>query len=773
MTTAVLLILFGTLSRLLPHPPNAVALGALALYAGARLPRPWAFAVPLAAMALSDVFLDFGTGRSLLSLTRLTIYATVASIVLLGSLAREGAGAIHLAGLSISSSTLFFLTSNFAVWVAESLYPQTLTGLAACYLAAIPFFWNTLLADLVGVALFFGLDRLARGRVRDRRVSPIAALTVAILPALPAQGQTTPVSESVVVTATLTPEEERGLGSATTVITRERIVSSGATTVLELLRSVPGLDVVRQGSDGSLTSVFLRGTNSTQALVLVDGARVNSPYFSGYDFSALTTENVERIEIVRGPFSALYGSDALGGVIQIFTRPVTSSPTGRATVEAGGAGQRQGSVFFSAGVGPLAAAASYRNARVGGDRTNADWREQNGSLRLEGRLGEAVRIALEGSILDGEVGIPGPVGKETPRARGGFREEQIELPVTFRLAAHHEASLLVARVASKPSFRDPDDPFGFTSSDTNARTWQARASDTWKTGRQTLTALASWERWTVDNESSFGVNLKNDRSTLWGAGLQDTLRLGDRWIATAGLRYDHHSEFGHAWSPRATLSWLSPGALWKVRGSVGRAFRAPSVGELQFPFSGNPNLQPERSTSYEVGVERFFGSGRLEVSLFWNDFRDLIVFDFATFKNQNVGRARTRGVELSWRQELTARLDADAGYTYLKGEDRTTGRELLRRPRHRAFAGLTWRPVRALSVSPRATFVGRRDDVDALTFSRIQDPSYLRYDLFARYELAFFAPYLRLENLTDRRYQEAAGFPAPRRRYAAGLEAKF
>lgn len=580
-----------------------------------------------------------------------------------------------------------------------------------------------------------------------------------------------PVSETVVVTATAFPEEQSEIGAATTVITRERIEQSGFRTVLEVLRSVPGLDVVRSGSDGSVTSVFLRGSNSTHTLVLVDGARVNSPFFSGYDFSALTTENIERIEIVRGPFSALYGSDALGGVIQIFTRPVTSSPTGRATVEAGDAGQRQGSVFFSAGVGPFAAATSYRNARVGGDRGNSDWREQNGSLRLEGHFGDALRIALEGSILDGEVGIPGPVGKETPRARGGFREERIELPVTFRPAKEHEASLLIARVASKPSFRNPDS--SFKSSDTNARTWQVRGSDTWKTGRQTLTAFASWERWQVDDRSTFGTNLNNDRSTLWGAGLQETLRLGEEWIATAGVRYDHHSEFGSAWSPRATLAWLSPGARWKVRGSVGRAFRAPSVGELLYPFSGNPNLQPERSTSYELGVERYFGRGRLEVSLFWNDLRDLIDFDLVTFKNLNIGRARTRGAELALRQDLSKRVGVDVGYTYLDAENRITGGPLRRRPRHRAYLGASFHPVGALAVSPRVTFVGRRADLDALTFADTEDPSYVRFDLFARYELAHFAPYLRLENLTDRRYQEANGFPAPRRRYALGLEAKF
>ncbi len=598
-------------------------------------------------------------------------------------------------------------------------------------------------------------------------------LLAALAPAAAPAQTVVPVSESVVVTATLSPEEERDLGSATTVITRRQIESSGAATVLELLREVPGLDVARQGSDGSLTSVFLRGTNSTQALVLVDGARVNSPFFSGYDFSALTTENVERIEIVRGPFSALYGSDAIGGVIQIFTRGAAAGFSGQAAGEAGNAGQRQGSVFLSAGQGPFAAAASYRNARVGGDRENSDWQEQNASLRLEGRLSDLARIALEGAILDGDVGIPGPVGAETPRARGGFREERIELPVWFRPGADHEATVVVAHVASKPTFRNPDDPFGFTSSDTDASTWQARAADTWKTGRHAVTAFACWERWTVDAASSFGTALDGARTTIVGVAAQDAFHFGASWFATAGLRYDHHSHFGQAWSPRATLAWLSGSGRWKLRASAGSAFRAPSVGELSYPFSGNPNLEPERSVSYEIGAERYVGSGRLEASLFSNELRDLIVFDFATLKNQNIGRARTRGAELVWRQTLSPGLDLDLGYTYLDTLDRETGQTLLRRPRHRAYLSAAWRPLAALTVSPRVTFVGSRADVDPISFARVEDPSHVRYDLFVRYELLHLTPYARLENASDRRYEEVAGYPAPRRRFAGGLEVKF
>src|SRR5262249_33909458 len=151
--------------------------------------------------------------------------------------------------------------------------------------------------------------------------------------------------------------------------------------------------------------------------------------------------------------------------------------------------------------------------------------------------------------------------------------------------------------------------------------------------------------------------------------------------------------------------------LWKVRASGGSGFRAPTVGELFYPFGGNPNLLPEKSVSAEVGAERYLGTGRAEVSLFWNDLKDLIVYDFTTQTNQNVGRARTRGVEVGWRQPVTASVFVDANYTYLDAEDRTTGEPLLRRPRHRASLGVDWRPIPGVDVYPRIMYVGSRADV--------------------------------------------------------------
>src|SRR4030095_1190004 len=173
MRPAVLLILLGSFSRLVPHPPNFAPLGALALYAGARLPRRWSFVVPLAAMAVSDFFLDFGTGRSALSLTGVRLDVRCAIISVGGRLVRgkgtdpnfrKAWSVPGLAGLSLGASCLFFVSSNFAEWTANPISPKMPAGLALCYAVAIPFFWNTLAADLAGTAVFFGLDALSRRR---------------------------------------------------------------------------------------------------------------------------------------------------------------------------------------------------------------------------------------------------------------------------------------------------------------------------------------------------------------------------------------------------------------------------------------------------------------------------------------------------------------------------------------------------------------------------------------------------------------------------------
>jgi vitamin B12 transporter len=602
------------------------------------------------------------------------------------------------------------------------------------------------------------------------RALALAALACAsIAPPAGAQ-QVPPASEEVVVTATSTPEDEKVVGSAITVITREQLEKQEAALVSDALRTVPGLDLTQYGTPGSLTSLFTRGTNSTQTLVLIDGVRMNSPYFSGYDWSGLTTENIERIEVARGPFSALYGSDAIGGVVQIFTRPGLQGVSGRATGEAGNQGQGQGSAYVSAGEGPITAAASYRYVAFDGTRPNSDWRQRNASASLNARLGEKSRIGVEWGLLDGEVGNPGPIGLDSS-ARGTTHENRLSLPGTFALSDSNQLDVLLAGVKSEPSYRDT---LGGYESQTDAETLQASVSDTARLGAHTLTAFASWQRWQVSDESNFGVNLDDDRTTLWGVGAQDSATFG-AFTVTAGLRFDHYSTYGEAWSPRGTISWLSGDRLWKIRASGGTGFRAPSIGELYYPFSGNPDLKPERSISAEVGAERYFSdSGRAEISVFWNDLKDLIVYDFETFLNYNIGHARTYGFELGWQQTLLPELAVNLTYMFLKTEDIETGDPLLRRPENGATIGFSWMPIPAVNLSPRLLYVGTRADANPLTGDPVEDPAYLRVDLIARWQAtSYLAPYLRMINLTNHAYQEAAGYPAAGRLVAGGLDVKF
>lgn len=183
---AGLLIALGAVTRIIPHPTNFVAMGAIALYAGARLPRRWAFFVPLLAMFASDVILDWGHGFAFFGAVRMTSYATLAAIALLSSLGSDRVGALGRAGMSVGASTAFFLTTNLAVWATPligggalaPLYPLNGSGLLACYAAAIPFFHNTLAADLLGTGVLFGLDALARRWAIGSRMRKLAPAMV-------------------------------------------------------------------------------------------------------------------------------------------------------------------------------------------------------------------------------------------------------------------------------------------------------------------------------------------------------------------------------------------------------------------------------------------------------------------------------------------------------------------------------------------------------------------------------------------------------------------
>ena len=175
-----------------------------------------------------------------------------------------------------------------------------------------------------------------------------------------------------------------------------------------------------------------------------------------------------------------------------------------------------------------------------------------------------------------------------------------------------------------------------------------------------------------------------------------------------------------------------------------------------------------------MGAERYFGKGKAEVSVFWNDLKNLIVYDFNSQMDVNIGHARTYGAEVGWQQTIVPEFALNVSYMYLRTKDLDTGGPLLRRPENGATIGFSWMPIPTLNLSPRFVYVGSRADADPATGGPITDPSYLRVDLIARWQVTpILAPYLRATNLTNHVYEEAAGYPAAGRLVTAGLDVKF
>lgn len=608
---------------------------------------------------------------------------------------------------------------------------------------------------------------------RIRHSAPVAVLAVlstppilSAAPAEPAASGRTEFEEEIVVSASVVEEEPRDLAATSHVIDAEEIEARGQTLVEELLASVPGVHVVTLGFAGQQTSVFVRGTESDHVLVLWNGVPLNDPFFGGFNWAFLPTEGVERIEVVPGPFSALYGSDAAGGVVQVVTDP---EPGVRLDLEVGEHESVRGALAASARFDALDAEVTGHLRRGEGRFANEFFDSDELTTRLHRNWRDRLDVGLVARWNDSETGVPFAGGRATPERRIEWRELQASVPV--RLTGRRwEAEALLSGIDYDSRFSDPLDPSGLTGSETDSSARRARiAASRHLDGEGWVAIGADWERLEASNRSSFGVTLDGDRQRTTAVFSQLHLE-GRRWSAEAGLRHDDNDVYGGHTSPRLGFVW-SPTTSSRLRASYGQAFRAPSLGELFFPGSGNPELEPESSESYEIGGEIAFDVGddrvATELTLFRTELDELIDFDFATFRNVNLGRAETEGAELAVRYEsdlASARLAASR----IEATNLDTGEPLLRRPEEQAHLVVSVRPGE-LVLAAAVSHVGSRPDIDPATFERRTNPSYTTADLNLRWRRSdHLVPYVRIENVSDERYEEALGFPAPGRRTALG-----
>lgn len=579
------------------------------------------------------------------------------------------------------------------------------------------------------------------------------------------------VSAEIVVTASALPERVDDVPASVSIVTRKDIDDRAALDVADMLREVPGVVMSRTGSPGRATSLFTRGSNSNHTLVLWNGVEITNPYFSGYDWGRFSTIGVEQVEVVRGPYSALYGSDAVAGVVNVLT---TSHRTGvRAEVEAGGHGLLNGGASGTWAGDRASISASLESREDDGFAPNDDFRQDSGSVALRFQATPSLHAGVSIRQTAYELGVPmnlnfaGDALVPSLNRRQDGSERQLAIPIEQQFG-RFSYEITLAESSRDDDFSDPDDPYGMVSSSTESMTRRARLTSRAETSIGTIVAGGEYEHAEVDDVTSYGPNFtggeRSERSLFVEDRLTHALRGAAHLELSAGVRWDDYETFGSELSPRLAIAWIRAGH--KIHAAYGEAFRAPAIGELYFPFMGNPELGAERSRSYEVGYH--YASG-VSATLFHSDYDDLIVFDLATNRFGNVGAANAQGVELAVDRDLTRNLHTAVAYTFTDTEEEGANRPLARRPRHSASLSFGWH-LGNLGTNVVANYTGERADVmPVFPFSRTTNEAYTRIDANVQYEYGRFTPFVKVENLTDSDYQDVLGYPSASRRAIAGV----
>lgn len=601
----------------------------------------------------------------------------------------------------------------------------------------------------------------------------LSFLLFLFLTAVTALAQT---SADIVVTASAIPETVETTPAAVTVITHKQIEERGSTDLADVLREVPGLSLSRTGSAGRATSLFTRGANSTHTLVLWNGIQLNNPYFSGFDWGQFSTAGVEQVEVVRGPYSALYGSDAVAGVVNVLTSPTASYFHG--SVEGGSKGLRNAELSgaYAGTTGKVSGAWGHREDD--GFAPNDDIRQNSGNLYAQWMPGANFSLGASARRNAYDLGIPvntnfaGTELVPSPNRRGSGNDRQIAIPITQSIG-RFSYDVALSDNKRRDDFQDPDDPYGLTESRTDSKVRRARLVTRTETGIGTIVLGGEYARAVVDDASTYGVNLAGNRRTERSFFVEDRLshetESGAHFELSLGARRDDFDTFGSETSPRVAIALVQNGTKW--RAAYGQAFRAPSVGELYFPFSGNRDLNAEHSRSFEFGFDRGLGTAsQLSLTYFNSSYRDLIIFDPATFIFSNIGRAKSDGIEAGFSRRIANQFYTSLSYTWLhKDEDSSTGLRLARRPEH--SGSLAFGYTRG-SIDTNVAVIrsGARTDILPIApYSRTENRGYTTIDVNLQWRAARFAPYVRIENLRDTRYEEVLGYPSPGRRTIVGL----
>ncbi len=596
-----------------------------------------------------------------------------------------------------------------------------------------------------------------------------------------------PESEAPVTAVVSASKREQPLEKVSrfvTVITREDIEKSGSVFVLDLLRAIPGVTVTQSGPLGRTVGIFIRGTNGNHTLIMVDGVQINSPTTGQAELADLTTENVvsveniDRIEILRGPQSVLYGSRALGGVINIITKVGEKKLKASSRFEYG-----TYETFYESGI----VEGQFKNVSFSGSgsRLDTEGPGENDGFQNTRATGHGKIDLTENSNLDvafhyynALVGIEDGAFRPDPNAWSKSREQILNTTYNISLTDWWEQKIkysffhdmLFSNDPADPGTRQAEFPFKLDT-DRHDVEWQ---NNFYLGDFDVITAGYEFEHARSNNKTFDRIF----RTHGWY--VQNELTLWKNWSIVSGVRIDYNSFYNTVASPLVSSGYWIEKTETKLKGSFGRGFRAPTLNELFFPNFGNPNLDPEDNWGWDAGFEQFFWGKKMSLTAdyFHNSIKNLIEFinvgNFV-FQAQNVNRATTQGVELEHKMALFKNLTVKNAYTYLDATDHSTRKRLIRRPWHSGRTGLSY-DWRRWHLNADWVFVGMREDRTGASARppREKNPGYTRLDVFLGFDVnQYLQVYGRIEDLTHDHYQEVLGFQNPSTRFVIGVKGKL
>jgi len=614
-----------------------------------------------------------------------------------------------------------------------------------------------------------------------------------------APAESAPSLEPVVVTSTLNPATISRTPASVTVITREQIEERNASSVAEILQQVPGLYVDQPASRGGVTSVYIRGGDPNFTLVLIDGVKVNDPTNSrggSFDFSTLSPDNIERIEIVRDPMSSLYGSDALSGVINIITKKGEGKPEAFAEGSLG----RYGQYSFLGGV---SGGGEFYNYSLSGSYLDDGGQVEGSSFKspsFTGRLGllnnrnfeinSTVRYShIESSSFPDDSGGP-EFAVIRSVDRNNIDQLLLGVDLTHEVLPWWEYRLELAYYNNKEKLSSPGvapgirDPFGIppTSSDNDFKRYDANLVNTFTVAKG-ITLAAGFEAEIEDGESNGEIMLGAPVPTSFAltryilspyAEIQ--FSAVENLYAVIGGRLDFPEGFNDAFSPRAGLTYKIAPTDTTLRANWGKGFKLPSFFSLSSPIVGNPDLVPEKSESIDVGVSQRVWGGRAgaQVNLYYNRFKNLIDFDEGPPPILvNRSRVTVKGFEIIGDINLWDPLTVSGSVTYADSDIEGTGEELRNRPKWFGGFSVEFRPEESLVMVLDAVFTGDVHDSSIPTGDVVLDP-YTVLDFTATWTpTRNVRVFLAVENLLNAEYEQFVGFPAPGISPRAGLRLTY